>query len=141
MSSDELDEIRKKKMERLMSEANKPPEAASQPSVQYPDRPIEVTDATIDSAASQYPLFILDCWAEWCGPCRMVAPVIEEMAREMKGSVVFGKLNVDANMRTSNKYKISAIPTILVFRNGKLIDKLIGAYPKATLAAKIQKYL
>jgi thioredoxin 1 len=141
MSSDELDEIRKKKMERLMNEANKPAPAASQPSVQYPDRPVEVTDGSIDSAVSQYPLFILDCWAEWCGPCRMVAPVIEELAREMKGRVVFGKLNVDANMKTANKYRISAIPTMLVFENGKLVDKLIGAYPKATLAAKIQKYL
>jgi thioredoxin 1 len=141
MSSDELDEIRKKKMERLMNEATKPSQAASQPSVQYPDKPVEVTDGSIDSAVSQYPLFILDCWAEWCGPCRMVAPIIEELAREMKGRVVFGKLNVDANMRTSNKYRISAIPTMLVFKNGKLIDKLIGAYPKAALAAKIQKYL
>ena len=134
---DELDEIRKKKMEKMMSEMNKSPE----PSVQFPNKPIVITDATVDSAASQYPIFILDCWAQWCGPCRMLGPIIEELARDLSGKIVFGKLNVDENMQTSNKHNISAIPTMLVFKNGKLVDKLVGAYPKATLAAKIQKYL
>jgi thioredoxin 1 len=134
---DDLEEIRKKKMEKMMSDMNKP----SEPGISYPDKPVVVTDSTVDSAASQYPLFILDCWAEWCGPCRMIAPVLEEMARELKGKAVFGKLNVDQNMQTANKYKISAIPTLLIFKNGKLLDKLVGAYPKATLAGKIQKYL
>ena len=134
---DELDEIRKKKMEKMMSEMNKPPA----PSVQFPNKPIVITDDTVDSAASQYPIFILDCWAQWCGPCRMLGPIIEELARDFAGKIVFGKLNVDENMQTSNKHNISAIPTMLVFKNGKLVDKLVGAYPKATLTAKIQKYL
>jgi thioredoxin 1 len=134
---DELEEIRKKKMEKMMSEMNKPPA----PSVQFPNKPIVITDDTVDSAVSQYPIFILDCWAQWCGPCRMLGPIIEELARDLSGKIVFGKLNVDENMQTSNKHNISAIPTMLVFKNGKLVDKLIGAYPKATLAAKIQKYL
>ncbi len=134
---DERDEIRKKKMEKMMNDMNKPPE----PGITYPDKPVVVTDSTVDSAASQYPIFILDCWAEWCGPCRMVAPVLEEMAREMKGKAVFGKLNVDENMQTANKYRISAIPTLLIFKNGKLVDKQVGALPKATLAGKIQKFL
>ncbi|NMB85069.1 MAG: thioredoxin [Methanothrix sp.] len=134
---DDLDEIRKKKMERMMKEMNRPPA----PSVQLPDKPVIVTDETLDSAARQYPVFILDCWAEWCGPCRMLGPIIEELARELKGKGVFGKLNVDQNMQTANEHRISAIPTLLVFKNGKLVDKLVGAYPKGTLAAKIQKYL
>jgi thioredoxin 1 len=134
---DDLEEIRKKKMEKMVAEANK----SSGPSLQFPDKPVVITDATVDSAASQYPLFILDCWAEWCGPCRMIGPIIEELAEEMKGKVVFGKLNVDENAQTANKYKISAIPTLLIFKNGRLTDKLLGAYPKATLAAKVQKYL
>ncbi len=95
----------------------------------------------MDSVAGQYPIFILDCWAEWCGPCRTIGPIIEELARELSGRVVFGKLNVDQNMQTANRHRISAIPTLLIFKKGKLVDKLVGAYPKASLVAKIQKYL
>ncbi len=140
---DEIDEIKKKKMEKMMKEIGKPQEtnAPRAPEVKLPDKPVVVTDATMDSAVSQYPLFILDCWAEWCGPCRMVGPILEELAGEMKGKVVFGKLNVDENMETSNKYRISAIPTLLVFKNGKLLDKIVGAYPKPAMTNKIQKYL
>jgi thioredoxin 1 len=134
---DELDEIKKRKMEKMMSDMKK----SVEPSVQFPDKPVVITDDTVDAAAAQYPVFVLDCWAEWCGPCRTIGPIIEELAREMKGKVVFGKLNVDQNMQTANKHRISAIPTMLVFKNGKLVDKIIGAYPKATLAGKIQKYL
>ena len=134
---DELEEIKRKKMQQMKKEMNAP----AKPMVELPDKPVVVTDATIDAAASQYPIFILDCWAEWCGPCRMLGPIVEELAHELSGKIVFGKLNVDENMQTSNKHGISAIPTLLVFKNGKLVDKLVGAYPKATLAAKIQKYL
>lgn len=134
---DELDEIRKKKMEKMMSDIDKPTE----PGISYPDKPVVVTDSTVDSAASQYPVFILDCWAEWCGPCRMIAPVLEEMARDLKGRAVFGKLNVDENMQTANKYRISAIPTLLIFKNGKLVDRQVGALPKSVLAGRIQKHL
>ena len=134
---DELEEIKKKKLEKMMTDMNKP----NEPVVELPGKPIVVTDATLEKAANQYPILILDCWAEWCGPCRMIGPIIEELAGEMKGKVVFGKLNVDENIQTANKYKISAIPTLMVFKNGKLIDKLVGAYPKTTLTGKIQKYL
>jgi thioredoxin 1 len=134
---DELEEIKKKKLEKMMTDMNKP----NEPAVELPGKPIVVTDATLEKAANQYPILILDCWAEWCGPCRMIGPIIEELAGEMKGKVVFGKLNVDENIQTANKYKISAIPTLMVFKNGKLIDKLVGAYPKTTLTGKIQKYL
>lgn len=134
---DELDEIRRKKMEKLISEQSR----ASQPKVQYPNKPVDLTDNTLDSAMNQYPLLIVDCWAEWCAPCRMIAPVIEDLAKELSGRAVFGKLNVDQNMVTSNKYAISAIPTLMVFKGGKLVDKLVGAYPKAALMKKIQRYL
>jgi thioredoxin 1 len=134
---DELEEIKRKKMEQMKKEMNAP----AKPILELPDKPVVVTDATIDAAANQYPLFILDCWAEWCGPCRTIGPIIEQLAKEMKGKVVFGKLNVDENMQTANKYRISAIPTLMVFKDGKLIDKLVGAYPKPALAAKIQRFL
>jgi len=134
---DEIEEIKRKKMEKMMNDINKP----SSPSIELPNKPVLVTDATIDSMASQYPLFILDCWAEWCGPCRAIGPIIEQLAAELKGKAVFGKLNVDENMQTANKYRISAIPTLMIFKDGKLIDKLVGAYPKPALAAKLQRYL
>ncbi len=134
---DELEEIKRKKMQQMKKEMNTP----AKPILELPDKPVVVTDATIDAAASQYPIFILDCWAEWCGPCRTIGPIIEQLAKEMKGKVVFGKLNVDENMQTANKYRISAIPTLMVFKDGKLIDKLVGAYPKPALAAKIQRFL
>jgi thioredoxin 1 len=134
---DELEEIKRKKMQQMKKEMNTP----AKPILELPDKPVIVTDATIDAAASQYPIFILDCWAEWCGPCRTIGPIIEQLAKEMKGKVVFGKLNVDENMQTANKYRISAIPTLMVFKEGKLIDKLVGAYPKPALAAKIQRFL
>jgi len=131
---EELERIRRKKLEEMKKMAN-------EPKVDYPDSPVKVTDGTVGDVVAKYPLVIVDCWAEWCGPCRMVAPVIDELAKEMNGNVVFGKLNVDENMQTSTKYGIMAIPTMLVFKNGELVDQMVGAYPKATLANKIQKYL
>jgi thioredoxin 1 len=136
---DELDEIRKKKVETLLKEQNKP--SVPSMNVEYPNKPVILTDSTLDAASSQYPLLIVDAWAEWCGPCRMIAPTIEELAKELAGKVVFGKLNVDENPLTSNKFRISAIPTMLVFKNGKLLDKIVGAYPKPALAGKIKMYL
>ena len=134
---DELEEIKKRKMEKMMNEMNKP----NEPAIELPGKPIVVTDSSVDAAASQYPLLILDCWAEWCGPCRMIAPIIEQLAAEMKGKVVFGKLDVDKNPQTSSKYRISAIPTLMVFKDGKYIDKIIGFGGKAKLVADIQKFL
>lgn len=132
---DELDEIRKKKLEKMMSDSMKGP------TVEYPSKPVVLTDGSMDAAIKQYPLLIVDCWAEWCGPCRSVAPTIDELARELSGRVVFGKLNVDENFQTSSKYGISAIPTMLVFKSGKLIDRIVGAYPKPALKSKVQKYI
>jgi len=111
------------------------------PGEDFPDVPLEATDDSFEGLVSKYPLVIVDCWAEWCGPCRMIAPVIEELAGELKGKVIFGKLNVDQNMKTASKYGIMAIPTMLVFKNGQIIDQMVGAYPKSTLKNKIERYL
>jgi thioredoxin 1 len=84
---------------------------------------------------------VVDFWAEWCGPCRMLAPVVEELAEEFKGSALIGKLNVDENAEVSMRYGIRSIPTLLFFKNGELVDKQVGVVPKNVLAEKIKKYL
>ena len=105
-----------------------------------PSNPINMTDADIDGNIGKYQTVVVDCWAPWCGPCRMVGPIVEDLAREMKGKIVFGKLNVDENQATSTKYGIMSIPTLLVFKNGELVDRLVGAMPKDSLKAKLTPY-
>ncbi|MEA2046588.1 MAG: thioredoxin [Euryarchaeota archaeon] len=131
---EDLEMIKKKKLEEMTKKFN-------EPEVAFPEVPIVLTDGSLEAEVAKYPLLILDCWAEWCGPCKIIGPVIEELARDYKGRVVFGKLNVDENGRTARRYSIMAIPTLLVFKNGKLVDQMVGAYPKSTLDNKIQKYL
>jgi len=106
-----------------------------------PDSPLQITDANIEEHLNKYPTVVVDCWAPWCGPCRMVAPVVEELAKDMQGKLVFGKLNVDENQATSLKYQIMSIPTLLIFKQGKLVDKIIGAMPKPQLKAKLGPYV
>jgi thioredoxin 1 len=105
------------------------------------NKPIEVTDATFNETVQSHPLVVIDCWAAWCGPCRMIAPIIEELAREYAGKVVFGKLDVDKNRAVSMHYQIVSIPTLMVFSHGKLVDKITGALPKPVLEARMARYL
>jgi thioredoxin 1 len=102
---------------------------------------LEFTDESIREIISSGKPVVVDFWAEWCGPCRMVGPIIEELAKEYEGKVVVGKLNVDDNVETPNEYGIRNIPTILFFKDGQLVDKQIGATQKSVFAAKIQALL
>ncbi|MCK5261891.1 MAG: thioredoxin [Thermoplasmatales archaeon] len=104
-----------------------------------PDTPLEITDADIDENIGKYQTVVVDCWAPWCGPCKMVHPIIEELAKEMQGKIVFGKLNVDENPVTSTKHQIMSIPTLLVFKNENLVDRIVGALPKEALKERIEK--
>ncbi|HEC81055.1 MAG TPA: thioredoxin [Thermoplasmatales archaeon] len=131
---DELEILRRKKLEELQQRFSKGDKV-----VEYPDKPIHVTDKDMDAVVSKYNNVVVDCWAPWCGPCLMIAPVIEELAKEMKGKVVFTKLNVDENQLTAMKYQIMSIPTLLVFKNGKLVDRIIGAMPKEILKQKLKE--
>jgi len=103
--------------------------------------PIIVTDADLETNIKKYPLMVVDCWAPWCGPCRMIGPIIEDLAQEMQGKIVFGKLNVDENRETSMKYRVMSIPALLVFKNGNLVDNIIGAMPKEMLLGRLSPYM
>ena len=133
----ELEEIKKKKIEQLKKQYMF---GGAKMNENMPDTPIKVTDADFDETVKKYDTVVVDCWAPWCGPCRMVAPVINELSKEMQGKIVFGKLNVDENQITSMKYQIMSIPTLLIFKNGNLVDALIGAYPKEILKKRLERY-
>ncbi|HAS35439.1 MAG TPA: thioredoxin [Flavobacteriales bacterium] len=103
---------------------------------------LEFTDSNFEemALASDKPV-IVDFWAEWCGPCRMVTPIIEELAGEYDGKAVIGKLNVDQNPEVSMKYGIRSIPTVLYIKDGQVVDKQVGATSKATYAGKLDAQL
>jgi thioredoxin 1 len=102
---------------------------------------LEFTDENINEIINSGKPVVIDFWAEWCGPCRMVGPVVEELAKEYDGKVVIGKMDVDNNVETPNVYGIRNIPTILFFKDGQLVDKQVGAAQKAVLAAKVEALL
>jgi len=103
--------------------------------------PIEVTDASFDSILKNHNILVIDCWAPWCGPCRMIAPTIEALAKDYKGKVVFGKVNTDENMQLSMKFGIMSIPTLLFFKSGQLVDKSVGALPRSQIEERLKKLL
>lgn len=105
-----------------------------------PDYPVVVTDGNMDEAIAKYPFLVVDCWAEWCGPCKMIGPVIAKLASSQKGNIVFGKLDVDNNPDTSAKFNIRSIPNLLVFKDGNKMGDIVGAMPEAMLLEKINAF-
>ncbi|MCS3795220.1 thioredoxin [Niastella sp. OAS944] len=100
---------------------------------------IEFTDANFESKAlKSNKLTVVDFWAEWCGPCRKIGPVVEQLAKEYNGKVNIGKVNVDKCPNTTIEYGVTSIPTLLFIKNGKVVDKLIGGHPKSTIEKKIK---
>ena len=105
------------------------------------NKPLIVTDESFQREVLNNPgLVLLDCWAPWCGPCRMVGPIMEQLAAESNGRYRIAKLNVDDNQRTAAQFQIQSIPTMLIFKGGKLVDRLIGAQPKPAIAGKLLAY-
>jgi thioredoxin 1 len=101
----------------------------------------EITEKNFEETISSEGVVLVDCWAKWCAPCRALTPIIDELSKEYDGRAIIGKLDVDANQAISNKYAIRTIPTIFIFKGGKLVDTTVGAASKATLKAKIDKFL
>jgi thioredoxin 1 len=130
----ELERIKKEKMEKFKQEYF---ERGTNMDRSSPNKPINISDADLDENIRKFSSLVVDCWAPWCGPCRMVGPIIEDLAQEFHGKIVFGKLNVDENQATSSKFGIMSIPTLLVFKNGNLVDRIVGALPKDLLKDKL----
>jgi thioredoxin 1 len=105
------------------------------------DKPVEVDDATFRGIVQNHPLVVVDCWAPWGRPCNAIAPIIEGLSKDYAGKILFGILNVDENPQVTMQYGIMSTPTLLIFKSGKLLDKIIGAMPRQMLEPKITQYL
>jgi thioredoxin 1 len=104
-----------------------------------PTKPVDVTDAEFAQFVKEHPNVVVDAWAPWCGPCKRIAPIMDELAAEYKGQVAIGKLNTDDNQQTAMRYGIMSIPTLLVFKNGERVDQIVGVQPKDALRARFNK--
>ena len=102
---------------------------------------VEITDSNFNEIVTKNDVVLVDFWAEWCGPCRMIAPMIEELANEYDGKAVIGKLDVDNNQESSIKFGVRSIPTLLVFKDGEMVDRHVGAVPKETLSSSMNSNL
>ena len=134
-SDDELEAIKHKKLAELQKEA------ATKAMMSSITEPIVLTDSNFASEVTKYPVMLVDFWAPWCGPCRMVTPMIEQLSREYSGRVAFGKVNVDENQRIAASFGIQSIPTLMIFKGGKAVDVIIGAMPKAQIEIKLKQQL
>jgi thioredoxin 1 len=105
------------------------------------DHPVDVDDAGFEAFVQKHPLVVVDCWATWCPPCRVIAPSVDALAKEMAGRVVFAKLDADANPRVMSAFGVQGLPTLLVFKDGRLADRLVGAMPKPQIAAHLERHL
>ena len=104
--------------------------------------PVVVTDANFSQVVEKSPVpVLLDLWAAWCGPCRIIAPTIEMLARELAGKALVGKLDVDANQRTAAKFGVQGIPTLLILKNGKEVDRLVGVQSREAILARLNRHI
>ncbi|MBS7626389.1 thioredoxin [Candidatus Bathyarchaeota archaeon] len=127
--NDELKAIKARKMERLMEMSRSPSE------------PIKISDETFDETIRRNRLVIVDFWAEWCGPCMVLSPVIDQLAKEYAGKVLFTKLNVDENPAVTARFGVMSIPTLLIFKDSNLVDKIVGVAPKSRIESVLNSYL
>lgn len=131
---DELEKMRQKKLKELTAKMIEGGEKVF-------SKPVKVDSNNFNKILEENENVVVDFWAEWCPPCRLIAPIVEELAKEYAGKIVFAKLNTDENQLIAAKYGISAIPTLMFFKNGKPIDQIIGALPKDDLKWWIERNL
>ncbi|MFH0896519.1 MAG: thioredoxin [Candidatus Bathyarchaeota archaeon] len=131
----ELERIKSKIINEMLRNASKKEQMKS-----VSNKPVDLTDETFAETVQMHPLVVVDFWAPWCAPCRMVAPIVEGLALDYAGRVLFGKLNMDENPQVATQFQIRSIPTILVFKNGKTVDRIVGAMPRQMLEPQIARY-
>jgi len=124
---DERDQIRQKKMDELKRQQN------------MPNGSITITDADFQETLKKYDMVVVDFWATWCMPCRMIEPTVEALAEKMKGQVIFARLNVDENPRSSAQFQVMSIPTLIVFKNGSPVKRIVGAVPQQYVEQQIME--
>jgi thioredoxin 1 len=134
-SDDELEAIRQRKMVELQKAV------AAKAMMSALTEPVVLTDSNFKVEIAKYPVMLVDFWAPWCGPCRMVSPIIEQLAKEYSGKVAFGKVNVDENQMISGSFGIQSIPTMMIFKGSKAVDVMIGALTKAQIEMKLKQQL
>ena len=129
----ELKNIRERKLKELSQLKTRKEEA--------PMKPAHVTDSDFNDTVCKHPLALIDCWAPWCGPCVALTPTIEQLAAEYAGKVFIGKLNVDENPNTAECFQVFSIPTMLIMKNGKEVDRIVGLVPKKHIESMLKKHL
>ena len=132
MTDDELERIKIRKLAEMMVRTTK---------MSGPIGPVVLSDSDFDEFVSAHPVALVDFWAEWCGPCRIIGPVVDQLARDYAGRLAVGKLNVDHNPRTSSRFGVTSIPRLLIFKNGRLADGIVGAVPRNMIESRLAKHL
>lgn len=133
---DEIERIRAKKLAELMKQSEKPPAQATKPA-----ELVVLTDSNFARTITSTPLVLVDFWAVWCQPCKVIAPAVEELAKKYSGKLTVGKMNVDENQMVPGQFGIQSIPTLLLFKGGRLVDGVVGAVPKAQLENLVRKWM
>jgi thioredoxin 1 len=129
----ELEQIKLRKIQSMLDQADH--------KSQVNDHPITIKDDNFQNIVKENQLLVVDFWAPWCGPCRMVGPLIEQLSSEYAGKVAFGKLNVDENTVIASSFGVQSIPTLIVFKNGEPVETIVGACPKSHIESKFKPYL